>query len=116
MCSVDTALNVAIFLVIVGIVYTTLGGNMYFLSNEGFGNDLKTPPCTPENYCFKGTFARSTVKPCQFLQERHNYTEKKEVDCFKESNPLLENYPCYSIRSQCVTDKHGVNRCRWVKA
>ena len=116
MCSIDVVLNIAILLVIVGIVYLTLGGNMFVLESENFGSNIVTPECTPENYCFRGSFARSTVKPCQFLQERHNYKNKSEGDCYKETNPLLENYPCFSNKSECVTDKHGVNRCRWVKA
>ena len=143
MCSVDTMLNVALLVVIVCVVYLTLGGNnplsqvidqfnqhknnnnnnnnnnnltSDFEDFVGCGGSISSPECTSNNYCFKGSYARTTTNPNQFLQ----YRDLTDVDvhptpCYKDTNPALKNYPCDSYNFQCETDNHGTNRCKWVK-
>ena len=142
MCSVDTMLNVALLVVIVCVVYLTLGGNnplsqvidqfnqhknnnnnnnnnnltSDFEDFVGCGGSISSPECTSNNYCFKGSYARTTTNPNQLLQ----YRDLTDVDvhptpCYKDTNPALKNYPCDSYNFQCETDNHGTNRCKWVK-
>jgi hypothetical protein len=138
MSSVDTMLNVALLVVIVCVVYLTFGGNnplsqaveqfnQHINKNNnnlksdfedfvGCGGSVSSPECTPGNYCFKGSYARTTTVPNQFLQ----YRDLADVDvhstpCYKDTNPALKNYPCDSYDFECETDNHGTNRCKWVK-
>ena len=102
MCSVDTMLNVALLVVIVCVVYLTLGGN--------------NPLSQVIDQFNQGSYARTTTNPNQFLQ----YRDLTDVDvhptpCYKDTNPALKNYPCDSYDFQCETDNHGTNRCKWVK-
>jgi hypothetical protein len=126
MCSVDTMLNVGICIVIVCIVYLTLGGKNPLANNRVLQqwNDYEdfvscgaanSEPCTPGNYCFVGSYARTTKDPHQFLQHRASHASLSEADCYKENNPLMKNYPCDSYKFRCATDNHGVNRCEWKK-
>ena len=126
MCSVDTMLNVGILIVVVCIVYLTLGGKNPLAKNTVLQqwNDYedfvacgatRSDPCTPENYCFSGSYARTTRDAHQFLQHRASHGTLSEADCYKETNPLMKNYPCESYKFRCATDNHGINRCEWIK-
>ena len=136
MCSLDFMLNVAIFVVIVCVVYLTLGGNnplsqavdqfnqnvnnnnlrSDFEDFVGCGGSVMDSDCSARNYCFKGSYARTTTDPTKFLQYRDLTAEDAHsTPCYKDTNPALENYPCEKYDFQCETDNHGVNRCKWVK-
>ena len=126
MFSVDTMLNVGILVLVVCIVYLTLGGKNPLANNKVFQqwNDYEdfvtcggtqSAPCIPENYCFSGSYARATKDAHQFLQHRASHGTLSEPDCYKETNPLMKNYPCESYKFRCATDNHGINRCEWIK-
>ena len=128
MCSVDTMLNIGILILIVCIVYLTLGGKNPLARNNNRvlqqWNDYedfvscgatRSDPCTPENYCFSGSYARTTKNAHQFLQHRASHGTLSEADCYKETNPLMKNYPCESYKFRCKTDNRGVNICEWIK-
>jgi hypothetical protein len=126
MCSLDTMLNVGILVLIVCIVYLTLGGKNPLANNRVLQqlNDYEdfvscgatnSAPCSADNYCFVGSYARTTKDAHQFLQHRASHGSLSETECYKENNPLMKNYPCPRSKFRCATDNHGVNRCEWIK-
>ena len=107
------------FLIILSYIlfYLTVKKNpLEFFMPGIFGTDVRTlnPPCTPENNCFPGSYARTQIYQ-NVCQPKYGLLRQKiplSDDCQRTFNDHMSTEKYHYV---CSVNKHLQRKCKWVK-